>query len=209
MTPFRSRHTLALSSLAVAALAVAGCSSPESQPTASTASMTSTPSATTTSGKPLAAAVEGTLTAAPTERAPQTAQASPEAALTITDIRVGAHDGFDRVVYELAGTGTPGWRADVMSAATQQGSGKPLAVAGQGVLQVMITGAAMPFTTGVTPYAGPNPLEVAQPGAVTEVRDAGTFEGTAQTVIGLTNRNADYRVFTLSDPTRVVVDVAR
>ena len=106
------------------------------------------------------------------------------------------------------GTGTPGWRAEIVSVANQQGSGNPLAVAGQGILQVMIDGSAMPFETGIEPYSGPNPLEVENPVVVTEVRDAGVFEGTAQTLIGLSDRDVSYRVFTLTEPTRLVVDIA-
>ncbi|GAB2659828.1 hypothetical protein GCM10027068_44840 [Prescottella soli] len=155
------------------------------------------------------AAAEGTLTAAPTGQAPESVAASPDAALTIRDIRVGKHDGFDRVVYEFGGTGTPGWRAEMVSTATQQGSGTPLAVAGQGILQVLVDGSSMPFMTNVEPYSGPNPLEVENPVVVTEVRDAGIFEGTDQTFIGLSDRNVSYRVYTLTEPTRLVVDIAR
>ncbi|WP_433611442.1 AMIN-like domain-containing (lipo)protein [Prescottella agglutinans] len=215
MTHFRSRRTLAMSSVAVAALALAGCTSTESEPTASTTSMTSSAAVDSDSDsnrqpKALAAPAEGTLTAAPTgQAAPQTSAASPDAALTITDIRVGKHDGFDRVVYEFGGTGTPGWRAEIVSTATQQGSGNPLAVAGQGILQVLIDGSSMPFMTNVEPYAGPNPLEVENPVVVTEVRDAGIFEGTDQTLVGLSDRNVSYRVYTLTEPTRLVVDIAR
>ena len=208
MTHFRSRRTLAMSSVAVAALALAGCTSAESEPTASTTSMTSSAATSATSASK-AAAAEGTLTDAPTEQGAQRGEASPDAALTITDMRVGRHDGFDRVVYEFGGTGTPGWRSGIVATANQQGSGDPLAVSGQGILQVLIDGSSMPFMTGVEPYSGPNPLEVENPGVVTEVRDAGVFEGTAQTLIGLTKRDVSYRVYTLSDPTRLVVDVAR
>ncbi|WP_430331686.1 AMIN-like domain-containing (lipo)protein [Rhodococcus sp. ACT016] len=212
MTHYRSRRTLAMSSVAVAALALAGCTSAESEPTASTTSMTSSSTVDADADRETtahASAAEGTLTAAPTGTAPQTAAASADAALTITDIRVGKHDGFDRVVYEFGGTGTPGWRAEIVSTATQQGSGKPLAVSGQGILQVLIDGSSMPFMTNVDPYSGPNPLEIQDPVVVTEVRDAGIFEGTDQTLIGLSDRNVSYRVYTLTEPTRLVVDIAR
>ncbi|MGF7121015.1 MULTISPECIES: AMIN-like domain-containing (lipo)protein [unclassified Rhodococcus (in: high G+C Gram-positive bacteria)] len=208
MTYLRSRRTLAISSVAVAALTLAGCSSTDAEQTASTTSITtSTSEASPTNIAPLAAA-DGTMTDAPTEVAPQTGQASPDAALTITDMRVGRHDGFDRVVYEFGGVGTPGWQAEIVSTANQQGSGKPLAVAGQGILQVLIEGSTMQPQSGVEPYAGPNPLEVGSGGVVTEVRDAGVFEGRAQTLIGLSQRDVGYRVYTLSDPTRLVVDIA-
>ncbi|PTR30165.1 hypothetical protein C8K36_10213 [Rhodococcus sp. OK519] len=208
MTYLRSRRTLAISSAAIAAIALAGCSSTESEPTASSTSITASSASAQVKAAPLAAD-EGTLTAAPTAQETQTGTASPDAALTISDIRIGIHDGFDRVVYELGGTGTPGWSSEIVSTANQQGSGNPLAVSGQAILQVMITGSSMPFSSGVEPYAGPNPIEAAPGGIVTEVRDAGIFEGTNQTLIGLARPDAAYRVFTLSNPTRLVVDVAR
>ena len=207
MTYLRSRRALAVSSAAVAAIALAGCSSPDSEPTASTTSITASASA-PAKAAPLAAD-EGTLTAAPTAQAAQTGTAPADAALTIRDMRIGTHDGFDRVVFEFGGTGTPGWRSEIVSTANQQGSGKPLAVSGQAILQVMITGSSMPFASGVEPYAGPNPLDAAPGGIVTEVRDAGIFEGTTQTLIGLARPDAAYRVYTLDNPTRLVVDVAR
>ncbi|MFM1723761.1 MULTISPECIES: hypothetical protein [Rhodococcus] len=207
MTYLRSRRTLAISSVALAAIALAGCSSTDSEPTASSTSITASTSS-PVKAAPLAAD-EGTLTAAPTAQDAQTGTASADAALTISDMRIGTHDGFDRVVFEFGGTGTPGWRSEIVSTANQQGSGKPLAVSGQAILQVMITGASMPYATGVEEYAGPNPLEAAPGGIVTEVRDAGIFEGTDQTLIGLARPDADYRVYTLDNPTRLVVDVAR
>ncbi|WP_305094454.1 hypothetical protein [Prescottella sp. R16] len=211
MTHYRSRRTLALSSVAVAALALAGCTSSETEPTASSTSITSTTTneSTTPASTPLAATEDGARTDAPTTQEGQRGDASADAALTITDMRVGHHDGFDRVVYELDGTGTPGWRTEIVGTVTQQGSGNPIAVAGQGILQVLIDGSAMPVTTGVEPYDGPNPVEVPNPEIVTEVRDAGVFEGTAQTAIGLTTRDVSYRVYTLDGPTRLVVDIAR
>lgn len=209
MTYLRSRRTLAISSVALAAIALAGCSSTDSEPTASSTSVTaSTSTSSPVKAAPLAAD-EGTLTAAPTAQDAQTGTASEDAALTISDMRIGTHDGFDRVVFEFGGTGTPGWRSEIVSTANQQGSGNPLAVSGQAILQVMITGASMPYATGVEEYSGPNPLEAAPGGIVTEVRDAGIFEGTNQTLIGLSRPDADYRVYTLDNPTRLVVDVAR
>ncbi|WP_137725353.1 AMIN-like domain-containing (lipo)protein [Prescottella subtropica] len=209
MTHYRSRRTLALSSVAAAALALASCTNSDTEPTASATSITVESTASAVAPAPLAATADGTRTDAPTAQEGQRGDASADAALTITDMRIGHHDGFDRVVYQFDGTGTPGWRTEVVGTVVQQGSGNPIAVAGQGILQVLIDGSAMPFTTGVEPYAGPNPLEIEKPGIVTEVRDAGVFEGTAQTLIGLTTRGVSYRVYTLEGPTRLVVDVAR
>ncbi|QBJ97834.1 hypothetical protein ERC79_19220 [Rhodococcus sp. ABRD24] len=213
MTHFRHRRTVALFSVAAAALALAGCSDAESEPTASTTSITPSSDAGSNAGSKAAAApfhaTEGTMTAVPTGEAAQTASASPESALTVTDIRIGSHDGFDRVVYELGGSGTPGWRTRIVTTAAQQGSGKPIEVDGEAILEVLIDGSAYPFESGVEPYRGQNPLAAAPGGVVLQVADAGVFEGVTQTFVGLSRADAQYRVYTLDNPTRVVVDVAR
>ncbi|RVW06047.1 AMIN-like domain-containing (lipo)protein [Rhodococcus spongiicola] len=209
MTNFRSHRRLAMSSVAAAALALAGCTTTESEPTASTPLTSSAADSEGTKRDATAfQASDDAMTGVPTGTAPQSADASPDAALTITDMLVTSHEGFDRVTYELSGTGTPGWRADIVEAAIQQGSGHTIPMHGQGILQVLIDGSSIPSTIGVEPYSGPNPLEVENPGVVTEVQDAGVFEGTTQTLIGLSKPETPFHVYTLSDPTRLVVDVA-
>ncbi|RVW02740.1 AMIN-like domain-containing (lipo)protein [Rhodococcus xishaensis] len=209
MTNFRSHRKLAMSSVAAAALALAGCTNAESEPTAS-APLTSSASDSEDRNSDAKAfkASDGAMTAVPTGTAPQSEAPSPDAALAVTDMLVTSHDGFDRVIYELGGTGTPGWRADIVETAVQQGSGHTITVNGQGILQVLIDGSSIPSTIGIEPYSGPNPLEVENPGVVTEVQEAGVFEGTTQTLIGLSKPDVSFHVYSLSDPTRLVVDVA-
>ena len=48
--------------------------------------------------------------------------------LTLTDVRIGAHDGFDRIVFELAGDGQAGWQVGFTGAPRSQGSGRPVDV---------------------------------------------------------------------------------
>ena len=43
----------------------------------------------------------------PANAEPDTAEPSSDARVTVSDIRLGRHDGFDRVVFEVGGTGTP------------------------------------------------------------------------------------------------------
>lgn len=145
----------------------------------------------------------------PVDTTDKTAPADTDAALTVTDIRTGAHDGFDRVVYELDGRGTPGWRVGYVDRAIEVGSGDPTPVAGDSVLEVRISGSAYPFTSEVTPYTGPFPVRGPAGGAVVEATGATTFEGATQSFIGLTDPNLPFAVYSLDDPTRVVIDVAR
>jgi hypothetical protein len=138
---------------------------------------------------------------------PATQEASADALVTVSDIRTGRQDGYDRVVLELGGTGTPGWDVRYVDEAYAQGTGDPLEVAGEAVLQVTVTGAGYPFDTGVEEWAGPDPLPGNGTRTVTEVAWDATFEGTSVALIGTTGE-APFRVYSLEDPTRVVVEVA-
>lgn len=143
----------------------------------------------------------------PTGTLPVSRDASPGAALGIVDVRVAAHDTFDRVVFEFQGSGTPGWNVDYTADPTREGSGEPIEVAGRTVLGVAITGVGYPSDTGVEPYDGPNPV----PGTsgVREVYLDGIFEGMSVAFIGVDADRPAVSVSTLSNPTRLVVDIAR
>ncbi len=135
-----------------------------------------------------------------------TADAAPDTRVTVRDIRIGGHDGLDRVVFDVGGTGTPGWDVRYVDAATSQGTGDPLDVAGEFVLQVTLTGAGYPYDTGVEEYAG-GPLTSASTSVVEEVAWDATYEGTSVAFVGTAARHP-FRVYALADPTRVVVDIA-
>jgi hypothetical protein len=142
----------------------------------------------------------------PADTEADTAEASADAAVTVSDIRIGGHDDFARVVLEVGGTGTPGWDVRYVDAAVSQGSGNAVDVAGNAVLQVTLTGVGYPYATGVEEYAGPS-LTGAGTSAVTEVAYDKTFEGTAVAFVGTAAKNP-FRVHLLENPTRVVLEVA-
>ncbi len=128
-------------------------------------------------------------------------------ALTVTKVRVAAQDGYDRVVLELAGdqSGQPGWFVEYSDDPRQQGSGEPVEVDGDAVLSVYVRGVGYPFDTGVDEVSG---RPVLPPGltSVTDVRLGSTFEGQYEAYIG-TSGTLPFRVFRLSNPARVVIDV--
>lgn len=142
----------------------------------------------------------------PANTDPDLADPSEGALLTVTDIRVGQHDGYDRAVFELGGTGTPGWRVEYVDAPLDDGSGKPADVEGDAFLQVMISGSGYPADTGVEEHSEPNPVVAADDGVIDEVLLRGVFEGYTQAFVGV-DEQRPFRVFVLEDPTRVVVDV--
>lgn len=205
----------------IAAFAVlAGCASgdPESSTTVTetvTADPSADPSPTETSASPTSSPTAGPSDEADDAAIPFPATADPVsqepsagAKLTVTDIRVGRHDGFDRVVFELGGSGTPGWTVRYVDQPTDDGSGNPVGLDGDAFLEVFITGTGYPMDTGVTEYSGPNPLDAEGTAEVEQVLYRGVFEGQTQAFVGIDDDDREpFRVFTLQDPTRVVVDL--
>jgi len=127
--------------------------------------------------------------------------------LTVTAVRVARQDGYDRVVFELAGqaAGQAGWRVEYVDAPGAQGSGDPVEVAGEAALSVLITGTGYPMDTGQQEVAG----DPALPGDLQVVEDVvlgAVFEGQYEAFVGTSGRQP-FRVFRLGDPERVVVDV--
>ena len=126
--------------------------------------------------------------------------------LSVTAVRIARQDGYDRVVFELGGRngGSPGWQVQYVDDPRRDGSGDPVEVAGDATLVVLISGAGYPFDTGVEEAGDadvPAGLEL-----VRDVEVGSVFEGVHEAFIGVA-REAPFRVFRLSDPARVVVDV--
>jgi hypothetical protein len=135
----------------------------------------------------------------------------------LVDVRVGAHEGFDRVVFELApsaegpqyfgipryeiGTATPPIYEDP--------SGEPVAVDGSSFASIGFHGASGVEFTNADPgyyltYTGPRELK---PGfeVLAEAQQTGDFERTLFWAFGLT-RASCWQVLELDDPVRVVID---
>jgi hypothetical protein len=143
----------------------------------------------------------------PADPEPDTAEASPGAQVTVSDVRIGRHDGFDRVVLEVGGEGQPGWDVRYVDQASSQGSGAAVEVDGEAVLQVTVTGVGYPYATGVEEVPAGERVTAAGTGAVTELVFDATFEGTSVAFVGTTGRTP-FRVYLLEAPTRVVLEVA-
>jgi hypothetical protein len=201
----RTVTTLLLSLLA-GPIVLAGCGG-DDEPEAASSSATLEPGE-SPSGSPVEAPDDEPTDAPsfPADAVPDTADASADASVTVSDIRIGRHDGFDRVVFDIGGTGTPGWDVRYVDSASSQGSGDEVAVDGDAVLQVTLTGAGYPYDTGVDEFSG-GPVSSGDTETVTEVVFDATFEGTTVAFVG-TTAEAPFRVYLLDNPTRVVVEVA-
>ena len=135
---------------------------------------------------------------------PQTRGGSGGAPLVFTDIRVAEHAGFDRIVLEFSGTSTPGWAVRYVDKATLDGSGRVVRLLGDAILDIYASTTTWPAPAH---YRGTRRLE-AENGGITEVYAVGTFEGSTQVLAGIDGPRAPFRVFTRTDPSRLVVDVA-
>lgn len=183
---------------AAATLAVAGC-------TADTDRSQTDPVPVSTMSTP---APQSTTEKVPTEAGPTSGAHSADAGVTVTGLRIGHHPGFDRVVYEFGGEGSPGWRVAYVDQAIQDASGKVLDVPGTSILEVQITGSAYPFDSGVEEYSGPDPLTDPSATVVSEVQLATLFEGVTQSFIGIDAAEPPFSVTVLDNPTRLVIDIA-
>lgn len=131
--------------------------------------------------------------------------AAPGSALTATGLSTETPEGYDRVVLELSGTGTPGWLATRSATAVENPTGETLEMSGEGYLAVVVTGLTQPesdtaLDAGTIGDGGT---------VVTGTEFTGVFEGEAQLWLGLSDPDAPYRIHVLNDPTRLVVDVQR
>ncbi|GAD82659.1 hypothetical protein FEK33_06765 [Nocardia asteroides NBRC 15531] len=190
------RNALVFGLVAAAALTLPGCGTDDT-PAASPPPTTSTTST-----------FADATGEAPTDSSPKSAEASAGAALTVTDIRIGRQPGFDRVVFALAGTGTPGWQVDYTDRAVQDGSGKTVDVAGDSILEVRILGSAYPFDSPVPAYSGPDPATDPSAPGIAGVYKTLVFEGTTQSFIGVEADRPPFTVTALTNPPRLVVDIA-
>jgi hypothetical protein len=125
--------------------------------------------------------------------------------LSVVDVRVAAQDGYDRVVWELAGEGTAGWTVRYDDAPTREGSGDAVELDGDASLSLLLTGVGYPFDNGVPEYDGPRSLSPRLT-SVRAVELGAVFEGQYDAFVGVAQQRP-FRVLRLDDPQRVVLDV--
>ena len=221
-SPTRNRALCA--ALAVTALTVAGCGAetgdtepsvePETRSVTTSAASSTAPASTSaaadntteadTKDVSAAAAPAGAQSATPFTLEDTHLQNPGHPELQIEDVRAGSHEGVDRVVVELSGTGTPNVLAGYTADPRQQASGLPLVPAGNAYFELIIQG--VPWTMGLSDadLAKADPAGVAA-GGIQEIADGGIFEADAQYIVGL-NAQRPYNLYLLENPTRVVVD---
>jgi hypothetical protein len=196
--------------LALAALLVAGCASQtDSDDAATTAAATTGSSAASTAAgtsTSASAAQEAVSTPFPGDTDADVADPVGPAGLTVTAVRAARHEGYDRVVFEFAGTGTPGWSVEYVDSPSSQGSGAAVDVPGAEHLQVTLQGTTYPYESGAEEVPR-GPVVVSDTDVVEGVVYDASFEGTSVAWVGTAER-APFRVYSLTGPSRIVVEVA-
>jgi len=114
----------------------------------------------------------------------------------------GCHAGFDRFVLR-ARSATPGYDVRYVNQIVRDGSGTPVALEGTKRIRVLVrdarghtTGGTNLLPSTLTPHCS----------NLRQLKNAGDFEGLVTFGLGL-RRKTGFRVFRLTGPTRIVIDV--
>ena len=223
----RLYRTLSLAIPAVALLTVTACGNSETDPTstetsvATSAETETATSITTASPTSVAPESEAPKPEAPEPEAPlgapklATSRSMPvsspgdPAALTVTNIRVAEHSGFDRLVFDLEGTGKPGWLVRYVDQPLQQASGHRVNVDGESYLEVNVEGVTYNLSdTGPQDLpTGVQDSTMRRAAGINQVYYAGAFEARGQYFAGLNHPATAFSVTYLEAPKRLVIDI--
>ncbi len=128
---------------------------------------------------------------------------------SITNVRAGRHDCFDRRVVDFAGA-PGGANVRYVKAVTNQGEGAVIPLRGGAFLQVDLDSPAYDINTGKQTYRFANRRELVNVSGFRTFRQlayGGSYEGYTTFGLGVRGR-LPFRVFTLTKPSRLVIDVA-
>ena len=135
--------------------------------------------------------------------------ASAQSVPTLSNIRTGQHPDYDRVVLDMSGV-TPDYRVRVSTSVVGCASGAPISMPGSNeILRVNVWGAAAHDDNGNSTYTGSR--NFATPGLYNVRRIAFTcdFEADLGIAVGYANVGTWHRVFQLTNPSRLVIDIGR
>jgi hypothetical protein len=142
--------------------------------------------------------------------APVSAPAAGASTALLEHVAVARHEGYDRVVFRFRNE-LPGYRvAYEVAPLEEDGSGAPVELAGNAFVVVRMepaSGFDLSVDEGELVYEGPRRISGADAGTsvAREVVRTGDFEAVLSWAVGLEDR-VDFRVLTLEDPARLVID---
>lgn len=128
---------------------------------------------------------------------------TPSTPPRVLSVRTGQHAGFDRVVIDFTGplpTYLVDFRRELVGA-----SGEPSPLPGSSLVLIRLSPATAHTESGQSPFDAREPVELTLP-SVRGYAIVEDFDGTVSFGLSL-NRFAPLRVFELSSPHRLVIDV--
>src|SRR5215218_9804392 len=135
---------------------------------------------------------------------PKVVEHPPVGSPKLTSLRAGRHASFDRVVFQLDGPIPSYYSVRYVPVVRLDGSGDPLRLRGTAFLEVVVR--APTHDQNYQPVLRPTRLRPDFP-ALREVNAPGSFEGQTTAGIGVSQR-VGFRVLELTNPTRIVIDLA-
>jgi len=123
---------------------------------------------------------------------------------SLTNIRTGRHDCYDRMTFDLSGTGSTGYKVEYVSSVTGIASDKPIHLTGGAKLRIVINARIKSTYKGVEDKTLPG-VNLSGYKTFKSAKYGSSFEG--KTLVGLGVRSKlPFRVFKSGN--HVVVDVA-
>ncbi|MFJ5551414.1 hypothetical protein [Streptomyces sp. NPDC093225] len=166
----------------------------------------------------VSAATATTATTTATLRASSASASAPTMTVAVTPtcasacflgVRTGAHPDFDRVVIDLGGPTLPTWQATAgltsLTYDSASGESRPVPLGGTSFLRIDTHGVTNTTTTGQSSFTGPTLQTLTLP-SVKGYALTGGYEGYEGFGLAL-GTYSSYRVYTLTSPNRLVIDV--
>ncbi|HET7516550.1 MAG TPA: hypothetical protein VFN05_02390, partial [Actinomycetes bacterium] len=212
---FRVRALLAVVVLLAGSVLAAGCARTD-QPSAGG------PDGTPTTARPPASATPATPPPTPTTARPAAGPllvwpATTSVAVThpvtvppvpvLVHVRVGRHPGYDRIVFQFAGP-LPSYQVQPVTSLTEDGSGAPVWPGSPNLLQLRLEPAQAHTDDGQTPLTATELQTFASLPVLREYRLIGDFEGVISYGLRLRRHRPNLHVTELTNPNRLVVDLA-
>jgi hypothetical protein len=132
--------------------------------------------------------------------------ASAQGHAELTNIRTGKHDNYERIVLDMNGLPSNSMSREATEV-SNCASGNPVPMAGKEILETMFFGAASYDENFDPTYTGPRNFV---PQGLTNVKGVAftcDFEATMGIAVSYDNPNSWHKVFTLTNPDRVVIDI--
>lgn len=139
---------------------------------------------------------------------PTQAVASQNSVPTLTGIRTGVHPTFDRIVLDFSGGRPLQIDSRFIDELIEDPTGNIAWLTGCAFAEVTMQGVAAHDDAGNSTYLGPQKFRTRNLTNVMAVAITGDFEATLNIGIGM-RKQTSVKVFTLTGPDRVVIDVAR